>query len=99
MVDARESLLKAIKNSFSCVIPVLDATQNWGALDKSEDGKDVKEKFKSSIKDFIGSFDGNIFSFSFRNPVLFFQCVWNFMACFTMMLSHAGHLSVGDLLK
>lgn len=60
MVDARESLLKAIKNAFSCVIPVLDAAQNWGALDKSEDSEDVKEYFKSSIKNFIESFDGNI---------------------------------------
>ncbi|XP_075877996.1 dynein axonemal heavy chain 8-like [Nelusetta ayraudi] len=66
MVDARESLLNAIKNSFSCVIPVLDATQNWGALDKSEDGEDVKEYFKSSIKDFIGSFD----DFLMRNECL-----------------------------
>lgn len=59
MVDARESLLKAIKNAFSCVIPVLDAAQNWGAVETSDDSEDVKEYFKSSIKNFIGSFDGN----------------------------------------
>lgn len=60
MVDARESLLKGIKSAFSCVIPVLDAAQNWGAVDKSEDSEDVKEYFRSSIKNFIRSFDGNI---------------------------------------
>lgn len=63
MVDARESLLQAIKKAFSCVIPVLDAVQNWGGLEKSEDSEDVKENFRSSIKNFIGSFDGIILFF------------------------------------
>lgn len=63
MVDARESLLKAIKNAFGCVLPVLDATQNWGALDKHEDGEEMKENFKCGIKRFIKSFDGNFFFF------------------------------------
>lgn len=65
MVDARESLLNAIKNAFSCVIPVLDAAQNWGALDKSQEGEDVKENFKSSIRNVIKSFDGKIVALSF----------------------------------
>lgn len=104
MVDARESLLKAIKNSFSCVIPVLDATQNWGALDKSEDGEDVKEYFKSSIKDFIGSFDGNILLFVFLIQSYSFNVfgiVWLVLCTFMSMkmFSHPGHLSLGVSLK
>uniref|UniRef100_A0A4W6EG55 Dynein axonemal heavy chain 8 n=1 Tax=Lates calcarifer TaxID=8187 RepID=A0A4W6EG55_LATCA len=61
MVDARDGLLKGIKNAFSFVLPALDATQNWGVLDKSRHGAKFKKNFKYTIKLCLSSLDGKSF--------------------------------------
>uniref|UniRef100_A0AAQ4Q6E3 AAA+ ATPase domain-containing protein n=1 Tax=Gasterosteus aculeatus aculeatus TaxID=481459 RepID=A0AAQ4Q6E3_GASAC len=58
MIDARDGLLKGIKNSFNFVLPALDAAQNWGALDKSRHGKKIIKDFKYTIKRCLNSLDG-----------------------------------------
>lgn len=58
MIDARDGLLKGIRNAFNFVLPALDATQNWGALDKSRHGEKIKKDFKYTIKRCLNSLDG-----------------------------------------
>ncbi|KAM7400305.1 hypothetical protein PAMA_004821 [Pampus argenteus] len=57
MVDAREGLLKGIKNAFEFLLPGLDAAQNWGALDKSRHGAKLKKNFKYTIQHCLSSLD------------------------------------------
>ncbi|KAM8851323.1 dynein axonemal heavy chain 8-like isoform 4-T8 [Spinachia spinachia] len=57
MIDARDGLLKGIKNAFNFVLPALDAAQNWGVLDKSRHGKQIIKDFKYTIKRCLNSLD------------------------------------------
>lgn len=61
MVDARDSLLKGIRNAFNFVLPILNTAQNWGVLDKSRHGEKFKKNFKYNIKLFLSSLDGKFF--------------------------------------
>uniref|UniRef100_UPI0037E892BB dynein axonemal heavy chain 8-like n=1 Tax=Semicossyphus pulcher TaxID=241346 RepID=UPI0037E892BB len=49
MVDARDGLLKGIRNTFNFVLPALDA-QNWGVLNKSRHGEKFKNNYKYNLK-------------------------------------------------
>ncbi|KAM7379582.1 hypothetical protein PAMP_005128 [Pampus punctatissimus] len=57
MVDAREGLLKGIRNAFEFLLPGLDAAQNWGVLDKSRHGAKLKTNFKYTIQRCLSSLD------------------------------------------
>lgn len=57
MVDARDGLLKGIQNAYNFLPLALDATQNWGALDKSRRGEKIKKNFKQTIKQCLGSLE------------------------------------------
>ncbi|XP_075954128.1 dynein axonemal heavy chain 8-like [Anarhichas minor] len=57
MVDARDGLLKGIRNSFNFVLPVIDAAQNWGVLNNSRHGENLKKNFKYTVKRCISSLD------------------------------------------
>ncbi|XP_047444882.1 dynein axonemal heavy chain 8-like [Mugil cephalus] len=57
MVDSRDGLLKGIKNVYSFLLPAVDATQNWGALDKSRYGEKIKKNFKYTMKHCLSSLD------------------------------------------
>uniref|UniRef100_A0A7N8X5T9 Dynein heavy chain tail domain-containing protein n=1 Tax=Mastacembelus armatus TaxID=205130 RepID=A0A7N8X5T9_9TELE len=56
MVDARDGLLKGIKDAYSFVLPALES-QNWGVLDKSRHGEKYKKNFKYTIKQCLTSLD------------------------------------------
>nr|XP_046263890.1 dynein axonemal heavy chain 8-like isoform X2 [Scatophagus argus] len=56
-VDARDGLLKGIRNAFNFVQPALDTAQNWGALDKSRHGRKFIKNFKYTIKRSLRSLD------------------------------------------
>lgn len=58
MVDARDGLLKGTRNAYNFVLTALDATQNWGVLDKSRHGEKCKKDFKYTIKRCLNSLDG-----------------------------------------
>uniref|UniRef100_A0A3Q1CEC5 Dynein heavy chain tail domain-containing protein n=1 Tax=Amphiprion ocellaris TaxID=80972 RepID=A0A3Q1CEC5_AMPOC len=57
MVDARDGLLKGIQDACNFPPLALDAVQNWGALDKSRRGEKIKNKFKHTIKQRLGSLE------------------------------------------
>uniref|UniRef100_A0A3Q3FTJ5 Dynein, axonemal, heavy chain 5 like n=1 Tax=Labrus bergylta TaxID=56723 RepID=A0A3Q3FTJ5_9LABR len=45
MVDARDGLLKGIRNTFNFVLPALEA-QNWGVLEKTKHGEKLIKDYK-----------------------------------------------------
>uniref|UniRef100_A0A7N8X5Q4 Dynein heavy chain tail domain-containing protein n=1 Tax=Mastacembelus armatus TaxID=205130 RepID=A0A7N8X5Q4_9TELE len=74
MVDARDGLLKGIKDAYSFVLPALES-QNWGVLDKSRHGEKYKKNFKYTIKQCLTSLDGKSFSSSNCSVRKSFFCV------------------------
>uniref|UniRef100_A0A3B4ALM1 Dynein heavy chain tail domain-containing protein n=1 Tax=Periophthalmus magnuspinnatus TaxID=409849 RepID=A0A3B4ALM1_9GOBI len=56
----RESLyglLNGIENTFSCILPALDAEQHQGVLNKLRHGEKFKNNFMFTIKNCLGSLD------------------------------------------
>ncbi|KAM6989324.1 dynein axonemal heavy chain 8-like [Tautogolabrus adspersus] len=54
MVDARDGLLKGIRNTFNFVLPALEA-QNWGVLEKTKHGEKLIKDYKCNIKHCLDS--------------------------------------------
>ncbi|KAM4587304.1 dynein axonemal heavy chain 8-like [Odontesthes bonariensis] len=57
MIDARDGLLKGIRDSYDALLPALTTGQNWGAVDKSRHGAKLKKNFFYSFKHFLNSLD------------------------------------------
>ncbi|XP_054882887.1 dynein axonemal heavy chain 8-like [Poeciliopsis prolifica] len=60
--DATEGLLKGLKNAYGFLLPILEAQDNWGALDQSKHGEKTKKIFLENFKHFLGTLDGVNFS-------------------------------------
>uniref|UniRef100_A0A8C6U862 Dynein heavy chain tail domain-containing protein n=1 Tax=Neogobius melanostomus TaxID=47308 RepID=A0A8C6U862_9GOBI len=67
MVDGKDGLLKGIKDTFSSLLPALDAEQHWGVLNKSRHGEKFKKNFMFTINNCLRSLDGK---YTFKRVVL-----------------------------
>uniref|UniRef100_A0A3Q3F240 Dynein, axonemal, heavy chain 5 like n=1 Tax=Kryptolebias marmoratus TaxID=37003 RepID=A0A3Q3F240_KRYMA len=56
-IDARDGLLKGIRNAYNFLLPALEAQENWGALDKSKHGAKMKKNFLREMKQCLNSLD------------------------------------------
>uniref|UniRef100_A0AAX7VFT7 AAA+ ATPase domain-containing protein n=1 Tax=Astatotilapia calliptera TaxID=8154 RepID=A0AAX7VFT7_ASTCA len=57
VVDARDGLLKGIRNTYNFLLPALDAPQNWGTIE-SRHGVKCKENLMYTIKRCLESLEG-----------------------------------------
>uniref|UniRef100_A0A3B4XA16 Dynein axonemal heavy chain 8 n=1 Tax=Seriola lalandi dorsalis TaxID=1841481 RepID=A0A3B4XA16_SERLL len=57
MIDARDGLLKGMRNAYNFLLPALDAKQNWGVLNKTRRGAKLKKNFKYTIKRCLSTLD------------------------------------------
>ncbi|CAG5978557.1 unnamed protein product [Menidia menidia] len=57
MIDARNGLLKGIRDSYNFLLPALNTGQNWGAVDKSRHGEKLKKNFLYTFKHCLSSLD------------------------------------------
>ncbi|XP_046878072.1 dynein axonemal heavy chain 8-like [Hypomesus transpacificus] len=59
MLDATDGLLKGTMNLYSKILlPAVNATENWGALNQSKHGEKVKDNFKDTITRYVSFLDG-----------------------------------------
>ncbi|KAM4579488.1 dynein axonemal heavy chain 8-like, partial [Fundulus diaphanus] len=57
MIDATDGLLKGIRNAYAFLLPVLEAQESWGALDRSRHGEKLKKNFLDNYKHFLSELD------------------------------------------